>query len=158
MRSHSSGADLALPLSGHKCHDEVCFWISSLVTCFVNRSPEFWAPGCLNISKSSAWSRCWIHSWPTTRCLTFPSPSRRQMPMADDESAFRLRSHLVPRSVNTRCTPKPSHAPFRIPKSSASPLDKARVFWVVDQCLTRCHPNMAQPPDVDFRVATLPAK
>ena len=130
----------------------------SFVTCFVQMSPGFSVPGCLNNLMTLFRILSWTHNCPVARWRTLPIPVRLQMPMAALKSVLICTTIFAPKSSAKLCSPKASLAPFTMPCSSASPEDNARVFWVVAQCLTRCEPYKRHPPEVLLRVSRQPAK
>ena len=146
------GALSARPLSWDRPRAVMCFEIKSRATCLVNMSAGLSAPAILSNEKSPFRMRSCIHKSAVARCLTLPKPRRREMPMAAVASDITLRDKDMPRSVAMVWRPSPCAAPLEIPVNSASADDNATVDCVVDQCLIRCRPLYAAPPEVDLRV------
>ena len=125
---------------------------------FVSASAGFASPWTLNNRKSPRRRPSWTHSRPTARCLTRQISAHLQIPTAAAESVRKLKVMLKPRSRPILWIPSASVVPLTIPHSSASAELSVTAFCVELQCLIRCEPLIAAPPEVLRRVAKHPAK
>ena len=108
-------------------HFFMCYWRRALSTCFVSMSAGFSLPAILLRAFFFFRIRSWIHKSAVAKCLTFPSPRLRAIPIAAVASVITVTSSRMPRSAARDCKPKDWAAPLHIPVNSASADDRATV-------------------------------
>ena len=146
------------PSLWNRLRDRRCLHSVARSTCLVSMSATFSEPRTFTNLKSLDLTRSCTHKSAVAKCLILPRPRRRHMHTAAVESVPIVMSHVRPRSFATEISPMDIDAPLVIPPNSASPEDNVTVLWVRLQCLMRCPPRRAAPPEVDLRVDKQPAK
>ena len=154
----AAGAQAGLPSSRNIPIAVKALSMACLLTYLVRTSAGLSVPKTLHSSISLLRTCCWIQRSVVSRCRSFPSPLRRQMPMAAVASEWTLIATVQPISLSSDLRPKAWADPYAIPCNSASPLLRETVLWVLAQCFIKQFPRKAVPPDVDLLVLWHPAK
>jgi len=95
------GADSARPLLNSQSKSLVRLINLSLeMECFVKRSAGLASPATFLRSRRRDLTACCTHKVWVSRCLSFPSPCREQIPTAADESVHTLSGTEIPRSLS----------------------------------------------------------
>lgn len=127
------GAEVARPSSDRRPKKSMWRTTTSRVRCLVNGSAGLSAPATLADRKSPHFRRSWTHRSKTWRCLIFPRPLRRQMPIAAVASVRISIFKEMPRPDARDWRPSAIQSPRQMLLSSASLRVSAMAVWVSGQ-------------------------